>query len=854
MASRVPSAVATRLAEPLDRLLEQLGTGAAGLAGAEAARRLTRTGANELEAPVRRTLIAQVLRRLVSPLIAILVVAATVSAFAGERRSAVLILAMVVASVAIETAQSERAHRTAELLRARGAPTATVRRDGVPRAIARRELVPGDLIDLEAGDLVPADVRLVTAKDLHVHQAALTGESMPVERTAIAGALAVISPADGDGVLFAGTSIVSGHASAVVVATGRDTMFGEIAAELARRPPTTEFDRGIVRFGLLIVETVLALVVVVLGAALLLHRDPLQALLFAVALAVGLTPEFLPMITTVTLARGAAQMARRHVIVRHLAAIQNLGSIDILCTDKTGTLTTGEMTLAGSVDLSARPSARVLELAYANSFFETGVGNALDQALRRTGERPPPYTQVDEIPFDFERRCATVVVDGAAGRVMITKGAPEQVIARCGGLTAEQRTAALALADELSADGSRVLAIAQRPVARRAAYRRDDEHDLVLEGFVAFDDPIAPDVDRAIAALRADGVEIKIVTGDGERVTRAVCARAGLAVDQLLVGADLDHLTDPALAERVQHVQVFARVSPIQKRRILAALAARGHVVGFLGDGINDAPSLRAADVGISVAGAVDVAREAAEIVLTERDLRVLHAGILEGRRALGNVTKYLLMETSSNFGNMLSMAIASIVLPFLPMLPVQVLLNNFLYDVGQLTIPTDRVDPEFLSRPRRWRIDVVRRFMIEIGPLSSIFDLSTFALLLWGFHAGPELFHSGWFVESVATQVLVLYVIRTLGRGPAAPPSRALVASTLAVVVVAIALPYSPLAGALGFVALPAGLLALLALTVVVYLGLVRLVASRRSTAWSSREGSRPRPSRAAARPAPSR
>jgi Mg2+-importing ATPase len=819
--------VSDALALPIDRVLDELATTRDGLPEEEAAERHERVGPNELDTPARRALIAQLARHLVDPLVAILLVAATVSAFAGEPRSAALILAIVVASVAIETVQTRRAQRTADLLRARAMPTATVRRGGAVRAIPRRELVPGDVIELDAGDLVPADARLLAAKDLHVHQAALTGESMPVERSAVADALATVVPADGDGVVFAGTSIVSGHASAVVVSIGRATMFGEIAAHLATRPPPTEFDRGVARFGVMIVETVLVLCVVVLGAGVVLHRNMLESLLFAVALAVGLTPEFLPMITTVTLASAASRMAHRRVIVKHLAAIQNLGSIDVLCTDKTGTLTTGEMTLARWVDVDGQPYDRVRELGYINSFFETGVGNALDIALRKTASAAPPCTQVDEIPFDFERRCATVVVEDATGRTLITKGAPEQVVARCA-LSPERAAAALAVADELACDGSRVLAVARRAVAPQPAYRHDDEHDLELVGFLAFSDPPARGVDRAIAALRADGVEVKIVTGDSERVARAVCERAGVAVQDVLTGAELDRMTDPALSERAQRVQVFARVTPMQKRRIIAALSARGRVVGFLGDGINDAPSLRAADVGISVANATDVARDAADIVLVARDLRVLHSGIVEGRRALGNVMKYLLMETSSNFGNMLSMAAASVLLPFLPMLPVQVLLNNFLYDVAQITIPTDRVDPEFLRAPRRWQIDVVRRFMLRIGPISSIFDLLTFAVLLYVFHANAALFQTGWFVESVATQILVLFVIRKLGNGPPIRPSRALVASSLAVVALAVALPYLPIGSVFGFVALPGTLLALVAALVAAYLLLVRAVRVR--------------------------
>ena len=808
---------------------------APGLTSAEAEERLRQSGPNEFTAAGRSSILGQLRASFAHPLALILLAAAAVSAAVGDAASASLIAVVVVIGGAINFVQTYRSQVAVERLRAGVAPTATVRRDGRWVELPRAQVVLGDIIRLSAGDLVPADSVLLEAHDLHVQQAALTGESIPVEKSAGGNSAAragdELRPDEPDA-LFLGTSVVSGTAIARVAATGRQTAFGEIAARLAERAPETEFDRGLRRFGLFITQAVVVLVFAVMLAGIAVHRDALQTLLFAVALAVGLTPEFLPMIVAVTLARGAVRMSRQKVIVKHLAAIQNLGSMDVLCSDKTGTLTRGEMELAAATDPFGAPSEKAFLLAYLNSAFETGIKSPLDAAiLRHATPDAGAFKKVDEVPFDFERRRLSVVVEGQEGLWLITKGAPESVLACCTAVETEASRDSLDDAArerftdcyrDRSAEGLRLLAVAYRPVPSGGIWHANDERDLILVGLLAFLDPPRADAAVALRALRHDGVRVLVLTGDNELITKHVCASIGLVGKNVVSGSELDRLGDGALGALAETVPAFARLTPAHKTRILHALKARGHVVGFLGDGINDAPSLHAADVGISVSGAVDVAKDAAEIILLEPGLAVVHNGIREGRRAFGNVMKYLLMGTSSNFGNMLSMAAATLFLPFLPMLPVQVLLNSLLYDLAQLTIPTDAVDASFLHKPRRWDIGLIRRFMVRIGPVSSLFDLLTFAVLLWVFHAGETEFHTGWFVESLATQTLVLFVIRTGHRPWHSRPSRALVATVVTVVLVGVWLPYSPFAGALGFVPLPAAYLAFVVAATVAYLALV--------------------------------
>lgn len=820
---------------PSSTLLERQHSAEQGLTSAEAQQRLETVGPNE-PAPVQRaTLLRQLLLFFTNPLVLILLIASIIAGVLGEVVNAIIIVVMVLLSVALNFIQTARSQQAADRLRAAVAPTATVRRDGEWKELHRREIVPGDVIQLGAGDLVPADARLLEAHDLHVQQAALTGESLPVEKEAIelpSDATPLLERLD---MVFLGTSVVSGAATAVILKTGRATAFGDIAARLAAKPPETEFERGMRRFSLLIMRTVVFLVLFVFLVNVAFHRDLFESLLFAIALAVGLTPEFLPMITTVTLGQGALHMARQKVIVKHLAAIQNFGSIDVLCSDKTGTLTSGDMALGQTLDPFGKPAEQVFLLAYLNSFYETGIKSPLDVAiLKRASLDVQSYQKLDEVPFDFERRRLSVVVEHDGERLMVTKGAPESVLSCCASyavdgqqhpLDAQARGQCETTYKQLSQQGYRVLAVASRVLPAQEAYRLQDERELTLTGYLAFIDPPLKDAAEILERLRSDGIEVKILTGDNELVTRHICEQIGLDVGEIVLGEALERMSDTALAHVAEQTTIFARVSPAQKNRIILALKSRRHVVGYIGDGINDAPSLHAADVGISVSTAVDVAKDAAEIILLERSLQVLHQGILEGRKAFGNVMKYLLMGTSSNFGNMFSMAGAAVFLPFLPMLPTQILLNNFLYDLAQVTIPTDHVDASMIQKPHRWDITLIRNFMIFIGPISSIFDFLTFFIMLSVFRASEMLFHTGWFVESLATQTLVLFIIRTAGNPLRSRPSRPLIITTLLIVVFGMLLPFTPAANALGFTPLPLTYFLFLFGMTVIYLLLVEVV-----------------------------
>jgi P-type Mg2+ transporter len=821
-----------------------------GLTGAEARRRLATYGFNEPVALRRALPILRFLRFFANPLVIILLIASVVSAVTGNVVNAVIIIAMVILSVTLNYIQTARSERAAEQLRKEVAPTATALRDGEWREIPRREIVPGDLIRLSAGDMVPADARLVESRDLHAQQAALTGESLPVEKEAAPASQTASDQGEGRHMVFLGTSIVSGLATARVVATGPATDFGKIAERLAEKAPETEFERGTKQFGLLITRVIIFLVLFAFMVNAALRRDPFESLLFSIALAVGMTPEFLPMILTVTLGQGALRMARRKVIVKHLAAIQNFGSIDVLCSDKTGTLTSGEMSLDQRLDPLGKASERPFLLAYLNSLFVTGISNPLDHAIRIRGVNPLDeailihdrpdvrgYEKLDEIPFDFDRRRVSVVAGRAGSRLLITKGAPESVLAVCVEYEVDGRRLPLdqsarhsceAVFHELSAKGYRALAVAYVEVEPKAAYGKGDERQLVFAGFLTFSDRPLPAADEALRAMADDGVKVKILTGDNELVARHVCSQVRLNVERIVLGDEVDRMTDGALGHVAERTTVFARVSPMQKNRIIQALKRRGHVVGYLGDGINDAPSLHTADVGISVATGTDVAREAAEIILLEGSLPVLHQGIIEGRKAFGNVMKYLLMGTSSNFGNMFSMAGATLFLPFLPMLPTQILLNNFLYDLAQVTIPTDKVDQTFILKPRRWDIRLIRDFMLYIGPISSLYDFLTFYALLKVFHASEQFFHTGWFVESLATQTLVIFIIRTAGNPLRSRPSAALAVTTLLVVLIGVILPFTPLAAWLGFTPLPAVFFLFLTAVVGAYLLLVETLKRR--------------------------
>ncbi len=815
-----------------------------GLSSDEAQKLLQTYGPNELGDKRKSGLLYEIVPLFTSPLVLILLVASIVSAWLGQTINAVLIALMVFLSASINFVQSYRSNQGIEKLRLKVALTATVFRDGTWQQLLRSAIVPGDLVKLAAGNLVPADARLISANDLHVNEASLTGESLPVEKR---GTPIAAREQFGETV-YLGSSVVSGFGEAIVTATGNRTNFGGIAQQLARRTPETEFEKGTRQFGILIMKTVLFLVAFVFLASAILHRDALQSLLFAVALGVGLTPEFLPMILTVTLGQGAMRMAPHHVIVKHLPAIQNLGSMDVLCCDKTGTLTSGETVVEGHVDLEGKPSERVFLLAYLNCAKETGESNMLNQAILDKASASPldlailqhdhpaveNYHKLDEIPFDFERRRLSVVVQAGEQRWLITKGSPESIIevaSRCeiseqvGPMSPELLQKCQKVFQDLSNQGLRVLSVAWREVEPKESYDAADEKDLILVGFITFIDPPVEEAAELIKTLKEDGVRVMVLTGDNDLVTRHVCEHVGISTERVVLGTELERMTDSALQQVVETNSVFARLKPAQKSRIILSLKGRGHVVGFLGDGINDAPSLHAADVGISVANASDVAKESAEIILLKPSLRAIHQGILEGRKSLANVLKYLLMGTSSNFGNMFSMAGASVFLPFLPMLPTQILLNNFLYDLAQVSIPTDNVDSSFIRHPQRWNISLIQRFMLFVGPISSIFDFLTFYILLQVLHANEKMFHTGWFVESLATQTLVLFVIRTAQAPWKSKPSLPLAITTIATVVAAIVLPFSPVAEMLGFSPLPPIYFAALFAMVVPYLILVEIM-----------------------------
>ena len=830
--------------EQMSDLFGRFRTSEVGLATREADERLKTSGFNEFGKGSAGAEVAEFIRTAANPLIVILLIACAASAYLGEVASAAIIGAMVVLSSVLNFWQTFRSERAAHRLREQVAPTATVCRDGQWVELSRRLIVTGDVIRLSAGDLVPADARLIKTTDLHVYQAALTGESVPTEKFTTGKALTELGPESPE-LVFLGTSIVSGVATAVVFATGQNTAFGDIVERLSDRPEETEFERGMRKFGMLILQTVIFLVLFILVVNVSLGRDALQALLFSVALAVGLTPEFLPMITTVTLAQGAIRMAKEKVIVKHLSSIQNLGSIDVLCSDKTGTLTAGTMSLDASLDPMGNPSDRALSLAYLNSKFETGIKSPFDVAILENPDTAASgYTKTDEIPFDFDRRRLSVVVAKNASFTLVTKGAPENVLDVCSlyevsegalgiragvhALDEKAKARFLEIFRTSSERGFRMLAVAYRSVSRSDGFKTVDERDLTFAGFLTFGDHLLDGVSNSIAVLKRDGVNVKILTGDNELVTRHICNQVGIDASRIVLGSEVELMDEPALGRIAEKTKVFARISPAQKHRIIRALKAHGHVVGFLGDGINDAPSLHGADVGISVAGAVDVAREASDIILLERGLDVLHAGIIAGRRSFANVLKYLLMGTSSNFGNMFSMAGAVLFLPFLPMLPMQILLNNFLYDLSQVTIPTDNIDPAYLRSPQRWDMHLVRKFMVVIGPVSSVFDFLTFFVLLRVFHFGDVLFHTGWFVESLATQTLVLFVIRTVGRPWSNRPSIPLAVTILIVVGVGCILPYIHVSGRIGFKPLPASYFLFLAGVVGTYLMVVEWVKEK--------------------------
>jgi Mg2+-importing ATPase len=797
----------------LTDLEKRLGADRNGLSSAEVISRQLRYGPNVLEARRRRSLPFEFLSRFRNPLVLILLAAAVVSALTGDLTSFIIICTIVVTSAMLDTVQEYHAKEAAEALRVSVALEERVLRDGQEVTVQGRDLVPGDVVLLAAGDLVPADGRLLEARDFFVNEALLTGESYPTEKHARNEGVEALEVASATNAAFMGSSVMNGSATLLICSIGLSTQLGQISSSLRRAPPPSAMDQGTHRFGMLIVRFTEVLVLFVLLINLLFHRPWLESFLFAVALAVGLTPELLPMIVSVTLARGAIRMAKAKVIVKRLGAIHDLGSMDILCTDKTGTLTEAKIKLERQVSLSGDTSEHVVELAWLNSHFQAGLRNPLDLAIVECGpRRNAGWTKIDEVPFDFQRRRVSVLAEHEGRRLLITKGAPEDVLRlatryddldkpQCVPLDDVARARAAEIFEGLSVDGFRALGVAWRELEPdRKVATVEDERDLVFAGFVVFSDPPKTSAGAAISALGARGVGVKILSGDNERVTQHVCTELGIPIVGVLTGAEIEVLGDDALAARLEDTNLFCRVTPTQKNRIILGLRHRGHVVGYLGDGINDAPSLHSADVGISVDSAVDVAKDAADIILLQQDLGVLERGVIEGRRAFGNIMKFIMMAMSSNFGNMFSMAGATLILPFLPMLPVQILLNNLLYAVSEMPIPLDEVDREITAKPEHWDMRFIRNFMLLMGPVSSIFDFLTFGLLLLVFHVNEALFQTGWFIESLATQVLVIFVLRTRRNPLKSRPHPLLAATSVTVVVLAVGLPFTPLGVWFGF------------------------------------------------------
>jgi Mg2+-importing ATPase len=805
-------------------VIGNLRTQPTGLTQAEAEERLEQCGPNAVAKDEGHGRLVLLGKALVNPLVILLSLLATVSLLTGDARAAIVMALMVVLGVSLRFVQEARADSAAKKLRAMIKVTATAVRDGTPREVPLADLVPGDVVNLAAGDMIPADVRLSSAKDLFVVQGTLTGESMPVEKFEAKEPATVSSATDLKNVCFLGTSVESGTGTAVVVATGERTYLGSLARAVVGQQVQTAFDKGVARFTWLMIRFIAVMVPLVFLINGLTKGDWKEAFFFALAVAVGLTPEMLPMIVTVCLTKGAMLMAGKKVIVKRLHSIQNLGAMNVLCTDKTGTLTADHVVLEKHCDVELEEDDEVLVLAYFNSHFQTGLKNVLDRAVLAHTElreqlRIPEHRKVDEIPFDFSRRLMSVVVALPDGRHrLICKGAPEEVFRRCpffehGG---EQLPMESVLIDDLrleheklSADGFRVLAIAYRDFEPKETYSKADEADLVLRGYVAFFDPPKDSARPAIEALHQHGVEIKVLTGDNEAVTKKICRDVGIPIGKVLLGAQVESMSDEDLAQRVEKATLFARLAPGHKQRVVAALQRRGHVVGFLGDGINDGPALRAADVGISVDSAADIAKETADLILLEKSLMVLEEGILEGRKVFANILKYIRMGASSNFGNMFSVLGASALLPFVPMAPLQILTNNLLYDFSQVPIPTDNVDPEQIARPRPWSMKEITKFIVFIGPCSSVFDYTTYMMMWFVFKAvdpsRASLFQTGWFVESLLTQTLIIHIIRT-NRLPfvQSRASLPLTLTSLAIMAIGVWLPFSPFAQALGFHALP--------------------------------------------------
>jgi Mg2+-importing ATPase len=830
----------------VDELFAAQQSGHQGLAASVAEERLETHGPNQVAHERARPWYVELWHGFANAFSALLAVLAAVSWLTGDRESALIIAAMVLLSGLLRFFQERRASLAAQKLQEMVRVTCTVIRHDATGTVSDHEipirgLVPGDLVRLSAGDMIPADVRLIAAKDLFIAQSALTGEALPTEKTATSASSPATNPLELSNIAFLGTNVTSGTAVALVINTGQATYFGSIAESLIGRRALTSFEKGIRGVSLLLLRFMAVMTVLVFFLNGFTKHDWKEAFFFALAVAVGLTPEMLPMILSGTLAIGAVAMSKKKVIVKRLNSIQNFGAMDVLCTDKTGTLTEDRVVLEMHCDVVRENDKGVFQLAYFNAFYQTGLKNLLDKALLAHRNVPTTnVTKVDEIPFDFSRRIMSVVVDMDGQRKLIAKGAPEAIFKRCTRVEVNGEVHDLdplllpdlgEELDHLQGQGFRVLAIAYKDVPKdRSVYSSQDESELVLRGYVAFLDPPKLSTRKALAALDKHGVHVKVLTGDNDIVARKICADVGLAVGRVVLGQDVETASEEELKVIVEEAVLFARLAPAHKERVVHALQRNGHVVGFMGDGINDAPALRAADVGISVDNAVDIAKESADLILLEKDLLVLEDGVLEGRRVFGNITKYIKMGTSSNFGNMFSVVGASAFLPFLPMLPIQLLTQNLLYDFSQLAIPFDRVDEEYLISPRRWKIDDIARFMLFFGPVSSIFDYVTFGLMFFVFKANTpahqSLFQSAWFVEGLLSQTLIVHMIRTR-KIPFIQsfPAPALALSTTAVMAVGILLPFTGFGHSLGMVSLPLRFFGWLALILPAYMVLAQLV-----------------------------
>ena len=839
----VSSAVLDAARKDGEELLRSLGTALAGLTQTEAENRARSTGPNEVAQEKAQGWPGRLLKIIRNPLVVLLAILSTVSFATGDARAGTVMARMVALSVGLRFWQEARADAAAAKLKAMIHVTATVIRDGKAGEIPLRNLVPGDMVQLSAGDMIPGDVRVLSSKDLFVSQGSLTGESLPVEKFHEPETDAAVSPTELKNICFMGTSVESGAATAVVVTTGVQTYFGSMASSITGERTQTSFDLGLNRFTWLMIQLMAVMVPLVFLINGFTKHDWKGAFFFAMAVAVGLTPEMLPMIVSVCLSKGALAMSRRKVIVKRLNAIQNFGGMDVLCTDKTGTLTEDRVVLMRHCNVAGRETEDVLLNGYLISYFQTGLRNLLDRAILDSPDfhakaAIEKYKKLDEIPFDFTRRMMSVLVENPEGKsILLTKGAPEEVFRHSSQFELDGKLSPMdpsmmgGLKEEyesLSNDGFRVLAVATKDLPGKHICSKDDERELILRGYVAFLDPPKDTAARALEALHRNGVAVKILTGDNHLISRKVCKEVGLLPDPMLLGGEVEKMSDAELAEAAEKTTLFARLSPAHKERVIRALRGKGHVVGFLGDGINDAPALRAADVGISVDTATDIAKESADLILLENDLMVLDGGVIEGRKVFANILKYIRMGASSNFGNMFSVLGASAILPFLPMAPIQVLTNNLLYDFSQVPIPTDAVDEEQVARPRPWDIGEIKRFILFIGPISSIFDYTTFFVMLWVFNcwdpSRAAVFQTGWFVESLMTQTLIIHVIRT-NRIPfiQSRASRSLTLTTLSIMAFGIWLPYSPMASSLGFTQLPPMYWPILLITLLAYVGLTQ-------------------------------